>query len=417
MSKPLFEGLKQVKVLIDLRKFDHALKVLGELTSVYPESSEVWFYIGLVYFHKEDFTRSRSAARECLKLDAQSMSCHNLLGAIYLKRFNTNLAKIHLKEALMMAPQNVVVLSNMSRLAILEKDFLKAKDYAEQGLELDPTCEDCLNNLFWAYKLQGKEEKAAEMLEISLKNNPENVQTLVGLGHDCYSKHKFREAKEVFESVLKWNSDFLPALKGLKISVSADYWFTRSLLKRPVLHSLHMLLMLCSVILVYKAGVVDDDLKGFLFIPLLMILVMTIPVFGMAVGRVFTFIFRHRYRHLFFREELFFAMIILLLFAVSIFALSVQAANLFYDEPLNAGGLALSFTSSLLVVSSGFRMEVAQPRQLLKDFLIVWITGLSVAVTCTRHDLQLGLLVVLIISWFFDELVCRGQFRVKSQLK
>lgn len=417
MSESLFEGLKEAKVLIDLRRFDHALKVLGELTSLYPESPEVWFYIALAHFHKEDFNRSESAARECLKLDAQRMSCHNLLGAIYLKHFNTKLAKVHLSEALTMAPQNVVVLSNMSRLAILEKDFLKAKDYAEQGLELDPTCEDCLNNLFWAYKLQGKEEKASEMLERSLKNNPENVQTLVGLGHDCYSKHKFREAKEVFESVLKWDSGFLPALKGLKISVSADYWLTRSLLKRPVLYSLHMLLMLCSVMLVYKAGAVDDNLKGFLFIPLLMILVMTIPVFGMAVGRVFTFIFKHRYRHLFFREEVFFAVIIWLLFAVSIFALSAEAMRLLNDEPLNAGILALSFSSSLLVVSSGFRMEVAQPRQRLKDFLMVWITGLSVAVICTRHDLQLGLLVVLIISWFFDELVCRGQFRVKSQLK
>ncbi len=409
MDKELSEGLNQAQILFNLRKYDLAIKRLNGLLSSFPEVSRVHFYLALAFYHKGNLGKSESIARNCLSLDPDSMAAFNLIGAIYLKTNKPKLAKEYLNKAIRLHPQNVVVLANLSKVAIMEKNFTEARELSERGLTLDPSNEDCLNNLFWAYTLEERHEKAGKMLEKNLANNPGNVHTLVSLGHQCYRQHKFREAREVFESVLAWDSNFKPGLNGLKISASADNWITRILLNKSFLVTFHIILMLAMFLVAAGIDSAHESVDGYFIIPQVMAMVFTIPFLGISVGRVGSMIFKPRLRHLFETREILSAMIVVFLFISNVRLLTIQLLSLIELYTIDWRLAALSFSGSFLMASYGFRVDVTKSRDTLKGVSIICLTILYFSLVFVKTHMLLPMISVFIVLAILDQLLVRGK--------
>ncbi|GAB5524276.1 MAG: hypothetical protein Roseis2KO_21480 [Roseivirga sp.] len=411
MDRELNEGLNQAQILINLKKYDLAIKQISNLLSSFPEAPQVHFYLALVYYHKGDLGKSEKVARNCLRFNPDSMAAFNLIGIIYLNTNKPKLAKEYLRKALKLQPNNVVVLANLGKVAIIEKDFTEAKELSERGLGLDPSNEDCLNNLFWAYTLQDRHEKAGKMLEKNLSNNPGNVHTLVSLGHQCYRQHKFREAKDVFESVLAWDSNFLPGLNGLKISASADNWVTKTLLNKPFLITLHVILMLGMVLVAAGIDSAHGSMDGYFIIPQMLTLVFTIPFLGIALGRVNAIMFKPRLRHLFKTRETLSVTVVMLLFLTIVWLITIQVSSLIDFHLIDWRLAALSFCGSFLLSSYGFRMDATRSRDKWKDVSVIFLTAMYLSLIFIEVYLLWLVVLLFVVFAIFDQLLVRGKLQ------
>lgn len=409
MDRKLSEGLSQAQTLINLKKYDLAIKCLNDLRSFFPEASRIHFYLALAFYHKGDLKKSESIARDCLRLDPDSMAAFNLLGAIYLITGKPKIAKEYLNKAIRLQPQNVIVLGNLSKVAILEKDFTRASELSERGLSLDPSSEDCLNNLFWAYTLQEKHEKAGRMLEKNLANNPGNVHTLVNLGHQCYREYKFREAREVFESVLAWDSNVKPGLNGLKIAASADNWITKVLLNKSFLSILHTILIVGIVLVAAGVDSAHDSEYGYFIIPQVLVAVFTIPFLGIALGRLGSVFFRPRLRPLFETREILSVIIVVFLFLSNLGLLTIQISSLIEFHTIDWRLAALCFCGSFLLLSYGFRMDVTKSRDKLKVISVICLTVLYFFLVLVKSHMLWLIVSIFIILAIFDQLLVRGK--------
>lgn len=411
MDRELSEGVKQAQILINLKKYDLAIKQLSDLLSSFPEAPWIHFYLALAFYHKGDLNKSENIARNCLRLNPDSMAAFNLMGIIYLKTNKPKLAKEYLKKAIILQPENVVVLANLGKVAIMERDFTEAKELSERGLSLDPSNEDCLNNLFWAYTLQERHEKAGRMLEKNLANNPGNVHTLVSLGHQCYRQHKFKEAKEVFESVLAWDPNFIPGLNGLKISASADNWITKILLNKHFLVTLHTILMLGMVLVAAGIDSAHDSADGYFIIPQMLALVFTIPFFGIALGRMNSMIFKPELRHLFKTREILSVIMVMLLFLLNVWLVTIQILDLIELHMISWYLAALSFCGSFLLSSYGFRMDVTKSRDKLKGVSVICLTALYFFLVFVKVYLLWLVVSLFVVLAIFDQLLLRGKLQ------
>jgi curved DNA-binding protein CbpA len=61
---------------------------------------------------KNNFTQARVELQDALKLEPNNSSCHSLMGVFYLKQNQTTMAKIHIKKALQLNPQEPMALKS-----------------------------------------------------------------------------------------------------------------------------------------------------------------------------------------------------------------------------------------------------------------------------------------------------------------
>ena len=369
--------LQQVSALTQLRRYDLALEKLNDLLASYPEDARVFFMIGWVNFQKGDLKRSEAAITKSLSLNPDALGPHNLMGAIHMVRRKLKLSGQCFARALEIQPNNPVVLANLGKVSILEKRYDDAISYSMEGLKHHPNQEDCLNNLFWVYTIQGEKKKAGKFLEENLAQNPENGDTLISLGHSLLQNRQFEESKEVFKGVLAANAEFKPALQGLALVTSHGFWFTRFLTNK-------VFLMLTYCLAVWGAGLIgmfamsDDFSFEFLYSILLVLSVISIPFLGTSVGRIHTYITHGTLRQIIGFEKLLGASLIVMLFALKSVTMFVLIQRMFLGHGFNVSLTAFAFCALLIEISLGLRVSSVIRTSLMAN--ITFITMLCLAV-------------------------------------
>lgn len=87
-----------------------------------------------------NFTQARVELQDALKLEPNNSHCHSLMGVVYLKQNQTTMAKVHIKKALQLNPQDPMALKGLQFLDQLDKKAgsqQTAPPKASQGKESD----------------------------------------------------------------------------------------------------------------------------------------------------------------------------------------------------------------------------------------------------------------------------------------
>ncbi|MCS6792246.1 MAG: tetratricopeptide repeat protein [Oscillatoriaceae bacterium SKW80] len=83
----------------------------------------------------QDFTQAVLQLKDALKIEPKNSRCHALLGMVYLKQNQPTLAKVHIKNALQLNPNEPVALEAQKMLEKPQKpgDKKNKKGNSEQG--------------------------------------------------------------------------------------------------------------------------------------------------------------------------------------------------------------------------------------------------------------------------------------------
>jgi len=146
-------------------------------------------------FAKDNFDGALDAFTKALDIDQNNATTHNNLGVLYYNRGDKEKAFSHYKKAAELQPENITFQKNLA-------DFY----YVELG----------------------RVEEAMQIYVKVLNANPEDVETLLIIGHICVALKKFDDAKDFYSRILiiePWNKDakqFLEELEKCQLSVASD---------------------------------------------------------------------------------------------------------------------------------------------------------------------------------------------------
>jgi len=132
-------------------------------------------------------------------------------------------------KALDIVPNNAVTHNNLGVLYYNLGDKEKALNHYRRAAELQPENITFQKNLADFYYVEmGQVEEAMQIYVKVLNANPEDIETLLILGHICVALKKFDDAKDFYSRILiiePWNKDakqFLEELEKCQLSVAGD---------------------------------------------------------------------------------------------------------------------------------------------------------------------------------------------------
>ncbi|MDY6790233.1 MAG: glycosyltransferase [Thermodesulfobacteriota bacterium] len=120
-----------------------------------------------------------------------------------LSRGKKQEAKEGLKKLLSDHPEFVIAHNDLGVLYFQDGEKVKAREHYERAVELQPQNITFLKNLADFYYVElGRVEEALTLYNRVLYINPEDIETLVIIGHICVSLKKFDDAKTFYHQVL-----------------------------------------------------------------------------------------------------------------------------------------------------------------------------------------------------------------------
>jgi tetratricopeptide (TPR) repeat protein len=173
----------QAKIESCLKYFSTLIRKLIGVLKIQPQSSDLWYNLGLLFFFHDDYAMAKDMMEYVLILNPQDSRAQDILGYIAL---DTK----HWESA-------IVIYSRMAR--------------------LDPSNERICNNIGISHQTADRFEPAKEAFEVALSHNPLNITVLNNLANLYMIHNQFDQAKKLFSKVTVLNPGNEMAGSGLLV--------------------------------------------------------------------------------------------------------------------------------------------------------------------------------------------------------
>ena len=150
-----------------------AQKQLEEAYKTVPNSADVNFLLGYVYFQRKDFTQAQNFLAKAVTADHRNIQALTLLGRVRLQRGEFDAAKATLEEAVALDPDYWMAHSLLADAYLQQHEFEKSRQQAEIAIERSKGAGNAaLLVLGQALASLGKIEEAITALDTFLRNAP-----------------------------------------------------------------------------------------------------------------------------------------------------------------------------------------------------------------------------------------------------
>ena len=195
------------------RLFFMEASILDELSAV------IYALIGLTHFFDllynwsdspaESFTEAEKNANKALALNASLDLPHMLLGFVHLIKKEYDKAVIEAKQAVSLNPNGAYALSVLGYITCLTGNPKKGITLTKKAIRFNPIPPSRdYHILGLAYRLAGQYEKAIEILNHSLKIDPEALTPYITLA-SCYIElNQFENARKAANKILEIDPHF-----------------------------------------------------------------------------------------------------------------------------------------------------------------------------------------------------------------
>lgn len=364
--------------MIQLQRYDMALKEITVLLTQYPDNPELHFLMGECHQGKQNISEAKKSFEKAISIEPEHVRALNSLGGVFLKQNNSNRAKMYFETALAIAPYEVAIYGNLARVYLNTRDYKKAIDYAEEGLSLYPQDEYCLNTLFWAYSFQGNHGRATGILEENLRNNPENIETLTNLGNEFYRKDDYAQSEQVFSSLLLLNANNKTSIQGFKRASTANNWLTKIMTNRRIARDAQKWIILSVLLVVLLRRIPGFPVKIYwLLIPFLAQVFALFPL-ALAIGKLLAYQRQKRLRAQFTFQEIANALVAVSLFAGFLFTITLTGIDLATKETFPVELFLVSFYLALFQVVFSIHMDWFAESLLLRRVFLAVAVGFAV---------------------------------------
>ncbi|MFA5479316.1 MAG: protein kinase [Candidatus Muiribacteriota bacterium] len=134
---------------------DEAAELFKKIIDVAPRTGEAYYYLGLIWSKKREFSRAELNFRKALEIDPRWSAAHEKLGIAFVEQNKIDEAKTTFANALRFNPNSGESLKFFANQAFLERDYEKAKEYYNRLRENAGLTPELSKNIGWIYLEEG----------------------------------------------------------------------------------------------------------------------------------------------------------------------------------------------------------------------------------------------------------------------
>jgi tetratricopeptide (TPR) repeat protein len=210
-----------------LERYDEALPLLAGAAiekSVTPSAERAKeiaansYYLGVIYFKREDDDRAIAALREAVKGNGEDTAAMDLLAESLMRKARKPNSDARWTEAAEVGEKLKAVRDDLKTANILGRAYLGAQRFDSAVGPLEKIAKANLDNgqawLYYGIALSrsGRSRKAMEALEITIQLMPDSVPALPELGYVYESDKQYQQALRIYEKAYAASGD--PAIKS-----------------------------------------------------------------------------------------------------------------------------------------------------------------------------------------------------------
>lgn len=222
--------LHRAQSLMELQRYDQALELLQGALASNPENEQAHFLMLICWTQLGKTNRAIEQARQLLGRFPNEPLLYQLLATNLADADELREAQEIAQQGLTVAPGHVDLLATLGQIALGQKEWEQALQYAGQVLELEPSHLTGLNIRLTALNKLGRRHEVQNSLNDTLAADPNNPYTHNNIGWTQLEAGNHDLAKEHFAEALRLQPNLNEARIGLLESLKAKNFFYRGFL-------------------------------------------------------------------------------------------------------------------------------------------------------------------------------------------
>lgn len=195
--------LDQVHILLDLKRYADAERVLGEWLAHSPDDARAHTMLAYTLYLQDRNTEALREAESAIGIEPDLPGGYYVQSLALLELGRAGSALKAIKEALRIDPENASYYAGLARIYMRQKNWRRALEAAEQGLKFDPEHNLCTNLRGMALVNLGHRDEADRTLKKALARNPENALTQANQGWALLHRGDHQQAVVHFKEALR----------------------------------------------------------------------------------------------------------------------------------------------------------------------------------------------------------------------
>ena len=204
--KSITMAQKLATLYIEVRQFRQAKELYDNVILKGAVSSDVLYQYAILSTQLFDTSTAEKIFKKVIKMDPENASAHKDLGVIFLNQRLFDYAEEEFNTALQLAPEDFDIVFEYANYLYAISEYEKADEYYEKALSIQ---DDVVGKALSALnKIELNQlDKAKELIESSLKDQPEHEYIQFLAGRIYYAMNLFEDAKIYFIKSLEQNPD------------------------------------------------------------------------------------------------------------------------------------------------------------------------------------------------------------------
>lgn len=182
-------------------KLDEAEEIYKELINQNYKTAEMWNLIGMIYMQRFQLSKAEEYMLKAIEISPNAYFFENL-AKLYLEKEDSEKAIELYSELLKTNPDNFNYLFNLASAYKLSKNNKKAIETYIKAGEVNPNNPDTFFNLGLIYDNDGKPEESIKYYKKALELNPDEMETRYFTGLAYFKNRDYKNGLPYFESRL-----------------------------------------------------------------------------------------------------------------------------------------------------------------------------------------------------------------------
>jgi len=201
---------QRLQVLLNLGEMQQAITVGQKAAEQIPQNPVILYFLGSAQLGNQEFSKAIQNLEEANTLPVRRPLKARILASLgnahaSLKEWQQ--AFDYYQKSLDIENQNAGVLNNYAYyLSLQDKDLEKARQMAQAALEQDPRNPSYLDTLGWIFYQQGNYEQAENKIRAAIDAGGASAEVLEHMGDVMAKRNKMQEAKKWWRQALEKDS-------------------------------------------------------------------------------------------------------------------------------------------------------------------------------------------------------------------
>lgn len=192
---------------LDTNNYPMAMRELETALKYNPNDAKIYYAISTYYLRKRQADKAKQYLLKAIALDKENSYYLNTYASLLASEGNQREALKVWNKVLEdpTYPTLGIVYFNMGYAYYQLKEFTSAANYYRRSIDESPKVMKPYLTLYDLYRELGDDQKAIEVLNIGIKNNPVSSALKLELGKDYYNKGDYEKAGILFNEILDFD--------------------------------------------------------------------------------------------------------------------------------------------------------------------------------------------------------------------